>query len=243
METRSGRAGAVWGGFLIILGGVLLLEVFVDLSAWVWVGFLAATGLVIYGIYATDRTQKGLMIPSYALLAIAGLVALIELDILRDDAIAVYVLSAIAFPFLVGYLRNRKAWGLLIPAYVMIAVAGMLALTALDILEGNVVVAYIMFTIALPFLLVYVRNTKMWWALIPGGIMAIIGIAFLLTEDLVRYIGPGIIILIGVWILFRAFFRPATQVKEVAPPPSIEIEVAEVEPESIETEEQEPTEE
>jgi hypothetical protein len=183
------------------------------------------------------------MIPSYALLAIAGLVALIELDILRDDAIAVYVLSAIAFPFLVGYLRNRKAWGLLIPAYVMIAVAGMLALTALDILEGNVVVAYIMFTIALPFLLVYVRNTKMWWALIPGGIMAIIGIAFLLTEDLVRYIGPGIIILIGVWILFRAFFRPATQVKEVAPPPSIEIEVAEVEPESIETEEQEPTEE
>lgn len=242
MSTRSGRAGAVWGGFLIILGGVLLLEVFVDLSAWAWVAFLTATGLAIYGIYATDRTQKGLLIPSYALLAIAGMVALIELDILRDDAVAVYVLTVIALPFLVGYLRNRKAWGLLIPAYVLFAVAGMLALTALDILDGNVVVSYIMFAIALPFLLVYVRNTRMWWALIPGGIMAIIGIAFLLTVDLAQYIGPAIIILVGVWILFRAFFRPASPVEVATSPPILEAEKPAAESESVETEEQEPTE-
>jgi hypothetical protein len=105
-------------------------------------------------------------------------------------------------------------WWALIPAYVMFAVAGLIGFNSIGIFEGDIGASYIMFAIALPFLLVYVRNTKMWWALIPGGIMAIIGLAFLLTVDIGRYIGPGIIILVGLWILFRTFFRPAAQVSD-----------------------------
>lgn len=213
METQSGRGRALWGGFLVILGGVLLLEYFVELTLWAWVIFLVAFGLGFYALYATDRTQKGLLIPSYVLLAIAGLLALLEFDILYGDAVAFYALTAIAIPFLYVYLRNRKMWWALIPAYVMFAVAGLIGLESIDFFKGDTEVSYIMFAIALPFLFVYFRNTKNWWALIPGGIMAIIGIAFLLTVDLGRYIGPGIIILVGVWILFRAFFRPSTQTK------------------------------
>ena len=261
METRSGRGRALWGGFLVILGGVLLLQYFVELSLWAWVIFLTFFGLAFYALYATDRTQKGLLIPSYVLLAIAGLLALLEQDILRGDTVALYALTAIAVPFLYTYLRDRRAWWALIPAYVMFAVAGLIGLESIDVFQGDTEVSYIMFAIALPFIFVYVRDTRNWWALIPGGIMAIIGIGFLLTVDLGRYIGPGIIILVGVWILFRTFFKPSTQTKrskedalnmdhleklgegwfegskEEVPPPSVEAKEPEGESEGNEAEE------
>ncbi len=261
METRSGRGRALWGGFLVILGGVLLFQYFVELSLWAWVIFLTFFGLAFYALYATDRTKKGLLIPSYVLLAIAGLLVLLEFDILRGDVVALYALMAIAVPFLYTYLRDRRAWWALIPAYVMFAVAGLIGFESIGIFEGNTEVSYIMFAIALPFIFVYVRDTRNWWALIPGGIMAIIGIAFLLTVDLGRYIGPGIIILVGVWILFRAFFKPSTQTKrsmedafdmehleklgedwfegskEEAPPPGVEADEPEGESEGDEAEE------
>jgi hypothetical protein len=261
METRSDRGRALWGGFLIILGVVLLLEYFGELGLWPWVAFLTFFGLGFYALYATDRTQKGLLIPSYILLAIAGLLAMLELDILRDDAVALYVLTIIAIPFLYTYLRDRRAWWALIPAYVMFAVAGLIGLNYFDLFPGSTEVSYIMFAIAAPFLFVYARNTRNWWALIPGGIMAIIGIAFLLTVDIGRYIGPGVLILVGVWVLFRAFIRPSTQTerslesafnmdhlenvgkdwfegsKEEVPPSSVEAEEPIAEQEDVETEE------
>ena len=221
MKSRSGRFGAVWGVFLILLGVILMAEVYVeDLSAWAWVAFLTVAGFAAFGIYLTDRNDRGVLIPAYVLWVIAGLVALIELAILRDETVAVYVLIAIALPFLVGFSRNRTQRGFLIPAYVLFAVAGMIALQAVDVFEGNVVTAYIMFAIAVPFLIVYARDTKQKWALFPGGIMAIIGMSFLLTEDLFRYAGPVVVILLGIWILYRAFFRK-TPASLVEPPAAI----------------------
>lgn len=209
METRSGRRRALWGGFLIILGGVSLLQYFVGLSLWAWAIFLAAFGLGFFGFYATDRTQKGLLIPSYVLWVIAGLLVLLEFDILRGDAVALYMLTALAVPLLYVYLRDRKMWWALIPAYVMFTVAGLIGFNHIGIFEGDTGVSYIMFAGALPLLYVYARNTKMRWVLIAGGIMAIIGLGFLLNAEIARYIGPGIITLVGLWILLRTFFRPA----------------------------------
>lgn len=209
--TGSGRARAVWGGFLVVLGAVLLLNYFVELGLWPWVLFMTFFGLAFFVFYAMDRTQNWLLLPSYILLAIAAMLVLIELDVLRGDVVALYVFAVIAIPFLYAYFRNRRAWWYLIPAYVMIALSGLIGLEALGTFKGETEVSYIMFTIALPFLYVYVRNTKHWWALIPGGIMAIIGFAFLFTAELGRYIGPAFIILVGLWVLFRGFTRPPTK--------------------------------
>lgn len=210
METRSGRRRVLWGGFLIILGCVSLLQYFVELSLWTWAILLAVLGLGFFVFYVTEPSQKGLLIPSYAFLVVAGLLISLELDILRGDAVAVYMLTAMAIPFLYLYLRDRKMWWALIPAYVMFVVTGLIGFNYIGIFEGDAGVPYIMFAIALPFLFVYVRNTRMWWALIPGGIMVIIGLAFLLTVGIGRFIGPGIIIVVGLWFLFRTFFRPTS---------------------------------
>jgi len=219
MKSQARKQALVWGGLLILLGAVLLVEAFTDLSAWAWVAILAAGGLGAFGVYLTDRSEWALLIPAYVLWAIAGLVALIELNILQDPFIATYVLTAIALPFLVVFLRNRDQWWALIPAYVLLAVGVMVGLLGLGVLTNLLVPAYVMFAIAIPFFVVYVRNPKQWWALIPGGIMAVIGLSFLIAEAAVQYVAPVVLVLVGVWILVRQFTRKEPVGPEADQPP------------------------
>ncbi len=205
MRTQSRKQGLVWGSLLILFGLVGLVEVYTDLTAWAWVVILAAAGLGIFGIYLTERSDWGLLVPAYVMGSVAALVALIELDVLRDEFIATFVLMAVALPFLVGFLRNRERWGLLIPAYVLLAVGVMVGLLERGILNDLLVPAYVMFAIAIPFFVVYGRNPQQWWALIPGGIMAVIGLSFLIAEAMIGYAVPAVLILAGIWILVRQF--------------------------------------
>lgn len=207
MKSQARRQGLVWGVLLILFGVVALVEAYTDLTAWVWVAILAAAGLVVFGVYLTDRSQWGLLIPSYVLWAVAGLIALITLNILRDESVATYVLAAIALPFLVAFLRDRSRWGLLIPAYVLLAVGVMVGLLGVGVLSDLLIPAYVLFAIAIPFFVVYARDPKQWWPLIPGGILAVVGISFLVAEAAVQYIGPAVLVLVGVWILARVFTR------------------------------------
>ncbi len=211
MESLDRKQSLVWGGLLILLGVVLAVEAFTDLSAWVWVALLAVAGLGAFGLYLTDRSQWWALIPAYVMWAIAGLVALLTLNILRDAAVATYVLTAIALPFLYVFLRNRAHWWALIPAYVLLAIGVMVGLIEGGILNDLLIPAYVMFAIAIPFFGVYARNTQHWWALIPGGIMAAIGLSFLIAEAAAQYVAPAVLLIAGVWILVRMFVRREPQ--------------------------------
>jgi hypothetical protein len=147
------------------------------------------------------------LITAYVLWAVAGLIALIELDVLQDEFIATYVLTAIALPFVAAFLRDRAQWWALIPAYVLLAVGVMVALIGQEVLDDLLIPSYVMFAIAIPFFAVYGRNTKQWWALIPGGIMAIIGLAFLVAGAEADYVVPAALILLGLWMLVRQLTR------------------------------------
>jgi len=214
MMKTQGRQGLVWGALLIIVGFVALLETFFDLSAWVWVAILAACGFGTYALYATERSEKWMLVVSYALLAIAGLVSLTTLNVLRDPFIATYVLVVIALPFLVSYFQgDRTQWGTLIPAYVLLAVGVMVPLIDFGVLDGILVAAYVLFAIAIPFFVVYARDTKQWWALIPGGITGIVGLSFLIAKSAVVYVAPAVLIVAGTWVLVRQFTRKETDLE------------------------------
>lgn len=207
MKTSSGKGAIVGGGLLILLGVMSLVEVYTDLGAWVWVGVLTVAGLGVFGLYFSDRSEAWLLIPGYALLAVALLIALVTVDILMDEAIAFYVLSAIALPFLVVFFRDRAQWWALIPAYVLFVVGLMVALIGWGILDDLLVPAYVMFAIAIPFFVVFARDTRNWWALIPGGVLAVIALSFLIAEAAAQYIAPVLLILVGAWILARQFMQ------------------------------------
>ncbi len=203
MKTQSRNQGLVWGSLLIFFGIVGLIAMYTDLTAWAWVAVLAVAGLGIFSIYLANRSEWWLLIPAYVMWAIAALVALIELNILRGELIALFVLTAAALPFLFVYGRNSLHWWALIPAYALLAVGVMVWLIERGILVDFLIPAYIMFAIAIPFFVVYGRNSQHWWALIPGGIMTVMGLSFLLAEEMAGYIVPAMLILAGIWILVR----------------------------------------
>jgi hypothetical protein len=223
MNIQSRKSGLVLGGLLIVFGLMALLETFTDLSAWVWVAVLTIGGLLVYGVYAIDRVEKWLLIISYAMLAVAGLVTLLTLEVLDDPYVATYVLLAIAIPFLVAFLFDRARWGLLIPFYVLLAIGVMVPLTELGVLEDTLVAAYVLFAVAIPFFVVYIRNTKKLWALIVGGILAIVGLGFLIAEAAVEFIFAAVLIVVGIFIVVRQFTRgeqPPEEAPQVEEPPA-----------------------
>ena len=176
MKLKSRNQALVWGSLLIIFGIVGLVESFTDLTPWAWAVILAATGLGMFGIFLWDRSEWWPLIPAYALWATAGLLSLVELDILRGDYLATYVLSAIALPFIVVFLRDRSQWWALIPAYVMLAVAAMVLLSETVLLPDTFEATFVLTAIALPFLVVYLRDQTQWWPLIPAYVLLSIGI-------------------------------------------------------------------
>ena len=205
MKSQT-KQGLVWGGLLILLGALSLLETFTDLGPWVWVVVLTVAGLGVYGAYAMDRSEKWMLIVSYVLLVVAGLVTLITLNALRDEAVATYVLTAIAAPFLLIFLQSdRTKWGLLLPPYILIAVGVMVGLIGVGFLDDLLIPAYVLIAVSIPFFVVYARDTKKWWAVIPGGITAIVGLSFLIAEAAVQFVLPGVLIIAGIWVLFRQF--------------------------------------
>jgi hypothetical protein len=199
------KQGLVWGGLLILLGTVSLLETFTDLGAWAWVATLVLGGVGVYGIYAIDRTEKWMLVISYVLFAVASLVVLLTLNVLPDPIIPTFVLLAIALPFFVAFINSgRSSWGLLIPVYILVAISIMVPLITTGVLSGILIAAYVLFAIAIPFFVVYARDSKKWWALIPGGITAVIGLSFLIAEDAAQYIAPAVLIIAGAWVVVRA---------------------------------------
>lgn len=203
MRTGTLMQAIVLGGLLVVAGVLLLLQTYIDLSAWVWFILLAVGGLTALAFYVADRANLAMLITAYVLLAIALLLALIMLTVMRDEGVAVYVLTAIALPFLAVYARNREQWWPLIPAYVLLALAVMIGLIGMGLLAELLVPAYVMFAIAIPFFVVYAWDRGQWWALIPAGVMTAIGLFFLIAEAALPWLVPVLLILSGIWILVR----------------------------------------
>ena len=134
------------------------------------------------------------------------MLVLLGFNIIQGAAVATFVLVVVALPFVYGYTKSGKSnWGLLIPAYALIAVAFMLLFIEFNLLDGLAIPAYVNFAVALPFIYTYFQNRKKnWWALIPGGITAAVALSFLIASS-AKFVGPALLIAVGAWLLIRQF--------------------------------------
>jgi hypothetical protein len=110
----------------------------------------------------------------------------------------------------------RREYGFLVPGSIVTGV-GVGVLLA-DALSGDLEGAVVVLSLAGGFLGVWVLGTVFrlpqnhWWPLIPGGILAIVGMVLLADADvegLTRW-WPLILVLIGALIIGRAFVRRRT---------------------------------
>lgn len=213
----------VWGLVLIVLGAFFLIAQFVPgfgslLGGLIWAAAMVGIGAAFLGVYVSDRTRWWALIPAYVFAAIGGIIALATISF-PGDGIAAFVLMAIALPFFYVYLRDRRQWWALIPAYVMTAIT-VLILLPFRMMPGEWVAAYVNFAVAAPFLYVYLRNRKHWWALIPAGITGAVGVAFLVAGT--AYLIPALMIVAGIYLLVRYLgvrrSQPAAAAAPAAPP-------------------------
>jgi len=182
----KGKVSSIFWGILFILAGGALLA---DRLGWIdfslfsnntWVYVFGAAGLIfLLGYFLSGFRNWGLLFPALILAAI-GLTIWMSDRGLTGSYIGMPILLAIAIPFYIGFLLDRKAWGLLIPAWVL-TISAIVTLLA-DTTEGTLIGALFMFAIAIPFLIVYFLNRAHWWALIPAWVMLVIGTVTLLSE-------------------------------------------------------------
>jgi hypothetical protein len=175
-DQRTRMVGAV---ALILLGAVLLLDNFlgVEITPWMWIIGLGVVAVIFAWVYVQERVEWTALV-AYISGAVAVLILLATQVVSDSVLIPTYVLLAIAVPFVFAWWLNRKNWGLLIPAYVLVAIVPILFLGDSDS-ASDLVAPYVMAVIGAPFILAFVL-TRQWPFLIPGGIMWVIG-AFLLV--------------------------------------------------------------
>jgi hypothetical protein len=207
MEASGNKQRIGWGMLLIVFGITAFLDNFVGIDDWLKVAIMGIGGVAVFLVFLTDRKNWRLLIPAYVLLAIAGISALALTDMLQGEVIGSLVLVLVALPFLAVYLLNQDNWWALIPSWVLLAIGLMVFLIGQNILNDELIVTYVMFSIALPFFVVYLTNRKNWWALIPSGVTAVIGLAFFAGTDLAQYVIPAVLLIAGIWVLSRSFTK------------------------------------
>ena len=204
------KSSLFWG-VLMIGGGLLALANqmgYIDaLSPQTWMIVFAAISVLALISYALGGwRQWALLFPAGAFGGLALVIAFAEANV-DSAAVASPLFFGLLIPFLAAYLTDRtRNWWALIPGGVML----FLALTTLlvDSAGGEWVGALFLFMIALSFFVVYLTHRTYTWALLVAYILAVLGIAPLMSiggRD-AAYYGP--IFLLAVALpFFYVYFR------------------------------------
>jgi hypothetical protein len=201
MRTKS--ISIFWGAILILAGAYFLARnvgYFSNIPDGVWKFIFAGASLLFFTTWLVNGVQNwGWLFP-------ASITAGLSVTILMGEignfgsVTGTPILFSIAVPFFVAYLFDRKKnlWAL-IPAWVM-SVISLITLLA-DRVNGNWIGTLVLYSIGLPFLVVYLMDRRNWWALIPAGVMAVIG-----TFPLLGTVLNGVYMDIAVMLLFALPF-------------------------------------
>lgn len=180
------NVSSIFWGVLMILAGAALLA---DRMGWInfslvstntWVYIFAGLSLVFFlSYFVNGLRQWGWLFPALILGAISLTIWMADRG-MEGSFLGMPILLSIAFPFYIGFAFDRKAWGLLIPAWVLTVLA--FITLAADQVNGELIGAVFLYAVSLPFLVVFLLNCNRRWALIPFWITFILGTITLLSN-------------------------------------------------------------
>jgi hypothetical protein len=194
------RITAIFWAVIMIAAGVLFLlqETGVidyhQLPGTTWaVIFAVFSGFFFLTYFLQGVRAWGWLFPAVMCAALALIIGLSGTQ-LGDAISGAPVLLAIAIPFLVAFvLEPKKGWWALIPAWVMICLT--LVVFFESSFSGNFIGAFVLYSIALPFLVVYLLDRTRRWALIPAASLAVLGTIPLL-ENFVSGETMGLVVML-----------------------------------------------
>lgn len=216
MDTR--RALPLFIGAVLIIGGIFLLLAnmnVIDVGSIFWGLILAMVGIFFVAVFFLDRRQWWAWIPGLTLVSVGLLIILEEtFPSTSFDLGGVIVPGGIGLSFLLIYLTTREHWWAIIPGGVLLSISSMIFFQS--VLPANLedaAVGVFFLGLGLTFLVLTRINTdngRMKWPLIPGGILLAMGFLFIVlssAEDLLPYVGALALIVVGVFLLWRATRR------------------------------------
>jgi hypothetical protein len=203
----------LWGIVLIVGGALLLLDTFniFQGGALFWTIATGVVGVLFITVYINKHTQWWALLPGVIFLAISALIGLDSfLPGFQGSALeGLVILGGIAISFVVVYLASPFNWWAIIPAGIMATVA-IVSLVDNEV-NGTISGGVLFLGLGLTFALVAILPNpvrRMVWAWIPAGILAAIGIVMLFAaEDLMIYIWPLALIVLGVWFITRSVLK------------------------------------
>jgi hypothetical protein len=174
-----------WGIALIVVGAFFMAlnsGWIPTLSDFTWPIIMAAISLLFFvAYYSGGNSNWGLLFPAVGTGAVAVAVWLANAEV-EGTIVGGLFMLLLSIPFWVGFMANRSAnWGLLIPGWILAAIGLIVMMVGRS--AGELIGAMVMFSMALPFFVVYFINRKNWWALIPGWVLAAIGLIVLLASS------------------------------------------------------------
>lgn len=208
------RSPILWGVLLIAGGVALLVDNLFDwkVGGIFWGLVLLLGGLIFIAEFiGRGRASWWALIPGVSLV---GLSATILLDTLLPSASGglggMIFLGSIGLGFFLVYFVERNNWWAIIPGGVLITL-GLVAFldqarfTFFD--SGSI----FFIGLGLTFLLVAVLPTpqgRMNWAFIPAAILIIFGLLISASlTNLISVVGPTVLILAGLALVIRAFWK------------------------------------
>lgn len=165
----------------LIPGGVMMSLAFVTLIAdnargeWIGAIFLFMIGLPFLIVYLNNRARNWWALIPAGVMLFLSLIVVMSTSV-QGEWIGALFLFAIGLVFFIVYMNDRtRQWALLV-AYILFVLSIAPALASF----GGDAAAYFgsvfLFAVALPFFIVYFRDEKNWWAIIPAGVMTTLAV-------------------------------------------------------------------
>jgi hypothetical protein len=177
-----------WGLLLVAAGGLFMAQNlgFISVTAqatptWGY-GFAIVAVLFLITYFVNGITHWGWLFPTFIFGSIAGLIFMSGAAF-PGSLGASAILASVGLPFLVAFVTSpRKRWWALIPAWVMLVLTAFIAMS--DFIPEEMVGGGILFSIGVPFLVVYLLKTTRWWALIPAFVTMLMGAVIALSPSM-----------------------------------------------------------
>ena len=198
----------LWGVLLITAGILFLLENLgvVAITGLIWSALFAIAGIVFIITYIDNHEHWWALIPGIILFFLGLMMGLSQLPGWDERWGGALFLGGIGLAFVAVYLSNRTFWWAVIPAGVMLTLA---AVTGLETTSGWDTGAVFFLGLGLTFALVAILPNpegNLRWAFIPAAVLLILGLVTLAAvAEVVNYIWPFVLILAGLFFLFRTF--------------------------------------
>lgn len=183
------------GIFLILLGGLFLVEQITEFSIPLWRGIMGAVmiggGVLFLGAVLRSRENWWGLITGLPLLLMGAGLLLSIFNERWEGLVGIGFMLGLGLGFIITYLVQKPYWWALIPGVILsgIAVSNLLEMY-LPGQYANLGSFIVLASIGLAFVLVFLSDRKKWWALFPAG--ALLSTSALIVFDQVAFLFIGL---------------------------------------------------